>query len=269
MSESMTIFQRDLLRKRRDRAAATFDDYDFLFAEAAERLADRLDDVTRSFPVAIDLGAHNGQLARVLNGRGGIETLVQTDLSPKMIARAPGIGIVADEEFQPFAENSLDLVLSCLSLHWVNDLPGALVQIRRALKPDGLFLASILGGQTLVELRQCFSEAEIEIEGGIGPRVSPFADVRDAGALLQRAGFHEPVIDSDFIDVTYGDPLRLMNDLRGMGESNAVAAQRKTVTRRDTLLTAARLYGERFAGPDGRMPATFEVITMTAWKNPG
>ena len=266
MTGPISVFDRRLLRQRRDRAAAGLDNVDFLFREAAERLADRLDDVTRRFPVALDLGCHTGLLGAALGGRGGIETLVSCDLSAAMAARAPGPRLVADEEALPFADASVDLVLSCLSLHWVNDLPGALTQIRRVLKPDGLLLASFLGGATLTELRQAWLEAEDRIEGGVGPRVSPFADVRDAGALLQRAGFALPVVDSDLLTVTYADPLRLMMEIKAMGESNAALEQRRGFTRRDTLAEAARTYRARFAGPDGRVPASFEIITMTGWR---
>lgn len=253
---------------RRDRAAAGFAAHDFLVREAAERLADRLDDVTRRFPVALDLGCHTGVMAETLAGRGGVETLVQCDLAPRMAALAARNGhptLAADEEWLPFRSASFDLVLSCLSLHWVNDLPGTLAQIRRVLKPDGLFLGVMLGGETLRELRQALSTAEITLEGGLSPRVSPFADVRDLGRLLQRAGFALPVADSDTVSVTYGDAMRLMADLRGMGEANAVAEQRKTFTRRSTLLTALAQYRDDHAGPDGRLPATFHLLAMTAW----
>jgi NADH dehydrogenase [ubiquinone] 1 alpha subcomplex assembly factor 5 len=264
----MRIFDRSLLRKRRDRAAPHFASHDFLVREVAERLADRLSDVTRRFPVALDLGCHTGEIAETLAGRGGIETLVQCDLSPAMAARAAVNGrptVAADEEWLPFADASFDLVISCLSLHWVNDLPGALVQIRRVLKPDGLFIGAMLGGETLKELRQALAEAEIAEEGGLSPRVSPFADVRDLGGLLQRAGFALPVVDGDTIPVAYGDPMRLLADLRGMGETNAVAEQRKTLTRRATLLRALQRYQELFANPDGRVATSFQVLTMTAW----
>ncbi|MDA8229910.1 MAG: methyltransferase domain-containing protein [Magnetospirillum sp.] len=264
----MTIFDRVLVRKRRDRAAAGFAAHDFLVREAAERLADRLEDVKRRFPLALDLGCHTGIMAEVLGGRGGVETLIQADLSPAMAARAAANGCptaVADEEWLPFAPGRFDLVLSCLSLHWVNDLPGTLAQIRRALKPDGLFLGVMLGGGTLAELRQSLAAAELENEGGLSPRVSPFADVRDLGQLLQRAGFALPVVDGDSIGVTYADPLRLMADLRGMGEANAVHERRKTMMRRGTLLAALSRYRQDFAGPDERLSATFRLLTMTGW----
>ena len=265
MSDPVEVFDRRSVRRHRDRAAALLDHHDFLLREVAERLADRLLDVSRRFPVALDLGCHRGEMAETLVGHGGIETLVQCDLSEAMARRTAGLAVVADEEWLPFAPASFDLVISALSLHWVNDLPGALVQIRRVLKPDGLFLAAMLGGETLKELRRAWLEAELAEEDGAGPRVSPFVELRDAGALLQRAGFALPVADSDTIGVTYGDPMRLMADLRGMGESNAVAQRRKAFTRRATLLRALSLYEDLFANGDGRLPATFQVITLTGW----
>ena len=264
----MTVFDRAAVRHHRERAAGAFGAHDFLHREVAERLAERLDDVTRRFPRALCLGAHDGAMARALRGRSGIETMVQCDLSPAMAAAAARAGrpsLAADEEFLPFAAESFDLIVGLLTLHWVNDLPGALIQARRCLKPDGLFLAAMLGGETLRELRDCLAEAEIAEEDGLSPRLSPFADIRDAGALLQRAGFALPVADLDSIAVTYADALALMRDLRGMGESNAVAARRRGFTRRATLLRAAALYRERFRDKDGRLPATFQVVTLTAW----
>lgn len=268
VTETMTVFDRALLRRRRDRAAQRLGAHGFLFAEAAERLADRLEDVTRRFPLALDLGCHDGILARVLAGRGGVETLVQCDLSPAMARAAAKNGaptLAGDEEALPFAPASFDLIVSALSLHWVNDLPGALIQIRHALKPDGLFLGALLGGETLTELRAALMEAELAEEGGASPRVSPFAELRDAGGLLQRAGFALPVADADRIAVTYPDALALMRELRAMGESNALIARRRGLMRRATLARAAAIYAERFAEPDGRIRASFEVITLTGW----
>jgi NADH dehydrogenase [ubiquinone] 1 alpha subcomplex assembly factor 5 len=263
-SDPIAVFDRRLLRQRRDRAAGR-DGFDFLFAEAAEQLLDRLDDVSRKFPLALDLGCRGGILTRRLAGRGGIERLVQADPSPRFAARAAGLRLAAEPEALPFAPASFDAVLSALALHWVNDLPGALLQLRRALRPDGLLLVSLLGGATLTELRQALMEAELAEEGGASPRVSPFAELRDLGGLLQRAGFALPVVDSDILTVTYPDALALMRDLRGMGESNAVAERRRRFTRRATLARAAALYASRFAQPDGRIAATFEIITLTAW----
>ncbi len=265
MSE-VHVFDRHQVRRQRERAAPRLGAYDFLLREVGERLADRLSDVTRQFPRALDLGCHGGELGRIVGGRGGIQQLVQTDLSARMATKAGRLAMVADEEALPFASRSFDLVMSNLSLHWVNDLPGCLLQIRHVLKEDALFLATMLGGETLIELRTCLQEAELQEEGGVSPRVSPFADVRDAGALLQRAGFALPVVDVDTVTVTYADPLKLMADLRGMGETNAVAARRKTVMRRGTLLRALALYKERYADKTGRLPATFQVLTLTAWR---
>ncbi|ABC21540.1 methyltransferase domain-containing protein [Rhodospirillum rubrum] len=277
MSESMTVFDRRAVRRHRDRAAPTLDGFDFLLAEAAERLTERLDDITRRFPLALDLGCHGGEVGRALGKRGGVDTLLACDLSPAFAARAAGdkaarasgdkvtLAFAADEELLPIRPQSLDLVLSNLSLHWVNDLPGALIQIRRALKPDGLFLGCLLGGETLGELRGCLAQTEIALEGGLSPRTSPLADVRDAGNLLTRAGFALPTVDVDTLTVHYGDPLALLRDLRGMGETNAVIERRKGFTRRETLLSALALYRERHGDDQGRVPATFQIITLTAW----
>lgn len=269
MADSMQVFDRDLVRRRRDRASSTLHKADFLLHETGHRLVDRLFDVTRDFPVALDLGCHGGQIATGLGEHKKIGTLIQADTSPRMASMARATNarptIVADEEFLPLAENSLDLVISNLSLHWVNDLPGALAQIRRAIRPDGLLLATLFGGETLRELRTAFLEAEMETSGGVAPRISPFTDVRDAGNLLTRAGFALPVVDADIITVTYGDMFKLMADLRAMGETNAVIERRKMPTRRETFLRAAEFYHTHFADERGRLKATFQIITMTAW----
>jgi NADH dehydrogenase [ubiquinone] 1 alpha subcomplex assembly factor 5 len=262
------VFDRAAVRAHRTRAAAHFAAHDFLFREVAQRLVDRLADISRTFPVALDLGARPGVLADALQAEGvaqsrGIATLIEA-APVESFARAP-LGLVADEEMLPIAPASCDLVLSNLSLHWVNDLPGALLQIRQSLKPDGLFLGAMLGGDTLPELRASLAEAEMAVEGGLSPRVSPFADVRDLGGLLQRAGFALPVTDADTIRVTYADAFGLLRDLRGMGETNAVVERRRTPLRRATLMRAAEIYQARFAGKDGRIPATFQVVTLTGW----
>ncbi len=265
----MTIFNRRRVRLHRDRAASHLGEFDFLFEETAGRLADRLLDITRTFPLALDLGCHGGALARVIGDQGRVETLFQADLSPAMaglaLADTGFPAFAADEEFLPLANERLDAVFSNLSLHWVNDLPGALGQVRRALKPDGLFLAAVVGGESLKELRTCLTDAEIEISNGLSPRVSPFAGVRDLGSLLQRAGLALPVVDTDTITVGYASPLKLMRDLRGMGESNAAAECRKGLTPPGLLFRAAELYQQRFADEDGRVPATFQILYMTAW----
>ena len=240
-----------------------------MFAETADRLADRLEDTTRSFPRAVDLGCHSGELAQILAASSRVETLHQADISYRYAKAARDLNgrssMVADEEFLPFAEGSLDLILSNLSLHWVNDLPGMLLQARRALKPDGLFLASMLGGETLKDLREALMTAEAEEEGGVSPRVSPFVDVKDAGALLQRSGFALPVVDADDITIDYPDALKLMRDLSGMGESNIVAKRSKKFTKRSTLARAAAIYHERHGREDGRVHAKFQVIYLTGW----
>lgn len=282
-------FDRLAVRRHRDRAATTFDatavdgtvdgtgdgtgdgrGFDFLFTAVGDRLVDRLDDLRRRFPVALDLGCRTGGLADRIAGRGGIDTLIQLELSPAMATiaarRRPAAPVAcADAEALPLAPASLDLAISCLDLHWVNDLPGALIQLRRALKPDGLLLAALFGLDTLPGLRHALAEAEIAVEGGLSPRMSPFTDVRDAGGLLQRAGFALPVVDSETITVSYATPLHLMRDLRGMGETNAVQARRRGFSRRATLLRAATLYADRHGTADGRVAAPFQILTLTAW----
>ncbi|MBT3305851.1 MAG: methyltransferase domain-containing protein [Alphaproteobacteria bacterium] len=265
----MMVFNRRTVRRHRARAAGTLNDHDFLFRESAERLCDRLDDITRTFPLALDLGGRTGQIARVLEGRGGVETLVHCDLAPEMVSCAAmeksGLVLAADEETLPFTGGAFDLIVSNLTLHWINDLPGAMVQARQALKPDGLFLASVLGGETLKELRQSLMEAEIAEEDGLSPRVSPMADVRDLGGLMQRAGFALPVVDSETVTVMYDDAMALMADLRAMGETNATLERRKGFSRRATLMAALARYKDTFAGSDGKIPATFQILTMTGW----
>ena len=269
MADPITVFDRHILKLRRDRAASRASEFNFLFAETADRLADRLEDTTRNFPHAVDLGCHSGELAQILAASSRVETLHQADISYRYAKAARDLNgrssMVADEEFLPFAEGSLDLILSNLSLHWVNDLPGMLLQARRALKPDGLFLASMLGGETLKDLREALMTAEAEEEGGVSPRVSPFVDVKDAGALLQRSGFALPVVDADDITIDYPDALKLMRDLSGMGESNIVAKRSKKFTKRSTLARAAAIYHERHGREDGRVHAKFQVIYLTGW----
>ena len=269
MSDSMLVFDRALVRRRRDRAAAKFGAADFIFKESAARLADRMLDVARTFPRALELGCHTGALGALLRNHPKIEWLAQADMSPAM-ARIAGqcnglATLCCDEEWLPMAEASLDLVLSNLSLHWVNDLPGAFAQIRRALRPDGLLLATMFGGETLRELRAVLIDAEADIAGGASPRVSPFVDVREAGNLLTRAGFALPVVDTDSITVTYTDMFRLMADLRAMGETNAVLARTTLPAQRSLFLRAAKLYSERFSDARGRLVATFQIVTLTAW----
>jgi len=266
MNQNPVIFDRKHIRSRRNRAADAFEGSDFLLRELAARMSDRLLDFTRTFPMALDLGAHNGLLAEYVDGVGGIETLVQADLSQDMIASAEGLRVVADEEFLPFAPASFDLVMSVGSLHWVNDIPGTLIQIQRILKPGGLFLAMLPGGETLKELRESFEQAEMSISGGISPRVSPFLDVRDGGSLLQRAGFSLPVTDSDILAVMYEHPLKLLQDLRAMGETNALISRAHGFLRRSVFAAALDYYAKHFSDETGRVRASFEVVTLAAWK---
>ena len=278
MTESaQRVFDRAAVRCHRERVAraGALEHYGFLYREVGARLLERLDEVTRRFPRALDLGCHDGTLGALLaegvgGAESGLETLIQCDLAPAMAAAAGAAGagpaLAADEEALPFAERSFDLVLSNLSLHWTNDLPGALLQANLALKPDGLFLGAMFGGATLHELRTALMTAEAELEGGAGPRVSPFAPLQDLAGLLQRAGFALPVADLDQITVTYPNALKLMDDLRGMGEANAVVGRRQTWSRRETLLYAAELYQEEHGDSDGKVPATFEVLFITAWR---
>ena len=264
MSGAPVIFDRVAVRRARDRAAAGFADVDFLFREAGDRLLERLGDVTRTFAAALDLSAGRSGLA----GRLPAAHTVHADLSPAMVARAPAPRLCADEEWLPFADKSFDLVVSVLSMHWVNDLPGSLIQINRAMQPDGLFTAVLAGGETLTELRQCLTRAESESRGGAAPRVSPMTDVRDVGGLLQRAGFAMPVADTERLTVSYGDPLTLVRELRAMGGANALTDRERKPLRRDVLARALTLYRDRFGDGDGRVPVTVDLIFAAGW-SPG
>jgi SAM-dependent methyltransferase len=268
MTAPPRLFDRALHRRRLERAAPGFAKAGFLKARAAEDAVQRLEAILRSFPLAVDLGARDGAFSRALatsDARTRIGALIEADLAFDMLTGREGLRVQLDEERLPFAEASLDLVVSALALHWANDLPGALIQIRRALKPDGLFLGAILGGATLSELRGCLTEAEAELTGGAGPRIAPFADAYDAAGLLQRAGFALPVADVDRVVVRYDHPLKLIADLRAMGETNALVERARRPLSRPVLARACALYAERFGDPDGRVRATFDIITLTGW----
>lgn len=257
MSDQSLVFDRALGRSRLRRALAG--GYpDFLLQRVAGDLDERLGAVLRQFDIAADLGTPLPVARPVIQGRAG---------RLWRLAEAPGApcDLIGDLERLPFAAGSLDLAVSLLALQGVNDLPGALVQIRRALRPDGLLIACMLGGRTLQELRQALLEAESETTGGVSPRIAPFGDLRDLGGLLQRAGFALPVIDSEIVTVRYGDAFGLMRDLRAMGWANGLLARRRTPLRRETLLRAAAIYAERFADPDGRLRATFECVWLSGW----
>jgi len=255
------IFDRRLLRVRRARAAA-LDPPTFLIERVADDLAGRLSAVLRKFDLAVDLGTPSDALRRRLADRVGAVIAVDPIAAHVAGERLP---VAADEEALPFRDASIDLVASALALQFVNDLPGTLVQIRRALKPDGLLLAAMVGGESLAELRAAFAAAEAEVEGGISPHIAPFADLRDLGALLQRAGFALPVTDVDRITVRYSSPLALMHDLRRMGAGNALVERRRTPLRRATLRRVLEIYAERFADSDGRIRATFEIVWLSGW----
>ena len=264
MTGQPEIFDRALLRCRKTRAASGMGDYGFLLEQAAVDLADRLSIMQHRFEVCLDLGAHGDLLSERLRETGKTGRIVRAAPVPDLCGVADGACIVCDEEALPLAPASLDLVVSAVSLHMVNDLPGTLLQIRQALKPDGLFLASMLGGRSLEQLRACFAKAEVATTGGLSPRVAPFADVRQLGQLLQRAGFALPVADVDMLEVTYDSALGLMRDLKRMGVSNMLRDRRKVPMRRDTLEAAVAAYEEDF-GSKGRVPATFEIVTLTGW----
>jgi SAM-dependent methyltransferase len=268
MTAPPRLFDRPLHRRRLERAANTFGAANFLKDRAAIDAVERLETILRDFAVAVDLGARDGAFARALaasDAQKRVGLLIETDFAYANLVTRGGLRLQADEEQLPFAEGSLDLVVSALALHWANDLPGALIQIRRALKPDGLFLGAILGGATLTELRQCLTVAEAELTGGAGLRISPFADAYDAAGLLQRAGFALPVADLDRVTVRYSHPLKLIADLKAMGETNALVDRARQPLSRAVLARTCALYAERFAEPDGRVRATFDILTLTGW----
>ncbi|MDR6303532.1 SAM-dependent methyltransferase [Nitrobacter vulgaris] len=249
-SSPPVLFDRTLLGVRQRRAAEV-GAVPFLLDRVAEDMAERLNAVLRDFQHAADIGTPGDQVRGALAAR--LRELARVDLP------------IDESEAVRLAPDSLDLAVSGLAFQFVNDLPGLLVQIRRALKPDGFLLAATIGGETLTELRQAFAIAEAELEGGISPRVAPFADLRDVGALLQRAGFALPVTDVDRVMVRYNDAFALMHDLRRMGATNIMTERRRTPLRRATLLRMAQIYHERFADPDGRIRATFDIVWLSGW----
>lgn len=255
---AMLVFDRPTVRRHRDRAAATVSQVADILRDAAERLIDRLDDTNRRFTQALDIGGR-GVVAPLLRARG-IHT-VAADLSPAMAALNGAPCVAADEEFLPFAPGSFDLVTANLSLHWVNDLPGALIQICQALRPGGLFLASLPALGTLAELRQALTETEADLTGGASPRVSPFAELRDCAHLLQRAGFALPVADQEDIRLLYADPFALLRDLRAAGETSALHERSRRLPSRMLLPLAL----SRLPEVDGRVTITLRLAMMTGW----
>jgi SAM-dependent methyltransferase len=260
---SIRIFERGLQRRRLRRALVK-GPAGFLLSQAAEELIDRLSTVNRSFATVLDLGTPGPELAQRLAAVPGAQVFRLAPL-PQVLAPPPILNLVGDEEALPFAPGRFDLVVSALALQSVNDLPGSLVQIRHALKPDGLLLACLAGGRTLHELRTAFAVAETEISGGISPRIAPFVDVRDMGGLLQRAGFALPVADIEPLTARYDTMFDLMADLRAMGATNTMIERARRPLRPAILIRAAEVYAERFSDPDGRVRATFELLFISGW----
>jgi NADH dehydrogenase [ubiquinone] 1 alpha subcomplex assembly factor 5 len=262
------IFDRARVAARRQRLAANLADYGFLRQRVIDDLESRLDDTPRQFERGLELGAAGGELSVRLIASGKAGAMVAADTAPALMdaARLRGLETAqADEEALPFAPESFDLVVAPLTLHWVNDLPGALAQIRRILKPDGLFIGALFGAGTLAELRSVLTDAETELTGGLTPRLSPLPGLRDMAGLLQRAGLALPVADRDTVTVRYTDPLRLLSDLKGMGERAAFARGHARPLPRRVLFRALELYIERYGAADGRVPATFEIVHVLGW----
>jgi len=261
------LFDQRLIRQHRQRASHRYADFAFLKDAAAIRLADRLELMRRHFDLCLDIGAHDGRLAQHFAGLGKIGHMIHTDPADgfALASKQHGSGVVHALGDLPYKPESFDAVFSCLSLHWVDDLPGLMMQARRLLKPDGLLLVSLLGGNSLAELKQALAEAEQDITGGLSPRCAPMADIRDIGGLMSRAGLALPVADSDRLTVNYPQMFKLMEDLRGMGEQNAMSARLKSPTRRRVFMRAAEIYQQRFARADGQIPASFEIVTVTGW----
>lgn len=262
------IFDRKRYAARRSRAAARFADYDYLRQRVASDLESRLGDTPRRFEHGLELGAAGGALSRKLLATGKVARMLAADIAPAFTRMAQAIGLEAatvDEEHLPFPEATFDLVLAPLTLHWVNDLPGALIQIRRILKPDGLFLGALFGSGTLAELRAVLTEAETELTGGLTPRFSPLPGLRDMADLLQRTGFALPVADRDTVDVTFSHPAVLLSDLKGMGERASFVAGTSRALSAPVLARATELYAERFAAPRERVRASFEIVHVSGW----
>jgi SAM-dependent methyltransferase len=263
VSERSLIFDHSVVRLQRRRALGQVS---FLMQRVADDLGDRLATVLRHFGCAVDLGTPGDAVLDVLAASGKTVSIVAADALVTRKLMKPGVlGVAVDEEALPFRDASLDLVVSALAFQFINDLPGLFVQIRRVLKPDGLFLAALAGGETLIELRQSFAEAETAIENGVSPRVIPLLDVREAGTLLQRAGFALPVTDVDRLIVRYGSPIALMHDLRALGATNPMLERSRRPLKRALLERVIDIYRQRFSDPDGRMRATFDIIWVSGW----
>ncbi len=265
MTSPVELFDRQMLSRQRARASGRIGAHDFLLRRAAEDIAERLSLVQREFPVAVNVGAHHGVLSQAVAALASVGAVISIEDCEALLRQCPPPRVRADMEMLPFGAERLDLIVSALTLQFANDLPGALAQIRRALKRDGLFIAALLGGATLHELRASLMAAETELTGGAAPRVAPMADVRDFGGLLQRAGFNLPVSDTDVVQVSYETPFALMRELRGMGGANALHERSRRPLRRDVMMRTAEIYAEHYGTGDGRVTATFEIITLTGW----
>ncbi|MCE3233437.1 MAG: putative SAM-dependent methyltransferase [Rickettsiaceae bacterium] len=261
MNNVPQIFNRKKILLHRQRASHSIKKHNFLINEVSGRILERLDDMSRQFPSVLTI-SNSSYLSEHLVKKIGVNLLVNQDLSFAMLQKTTGLKVVADEETMPFAKSSFDLIISNLSLHLTNDLPGALVQINQILKPDGLFIASLYGLETLNELRQVMATIETEKTGGISPRISPFADVKTLGSLIQRTGYALPVADSEIIKVSYSNALELMHDLRGMGESNALIKTGRPLTR-ELISAIDSTYKQQFSDGEGGIIATFEIINIT------
>ncbi|XP_045905242.1 arginine-hydroxylase NDUFAF5, mitochondrial [Micropterus dolomieu] len=268
---TMNVFNREMKKRQKNWAACLQDghQYDYLRDEVGSRVADRVYDIARTFPLALDIGGGKSHIAEHLS-KDIVERLFLTDVSEKTLRQRRKSEILthcvlADEEFLPFKDNTFDLVVSSLSLHWINDLPGALRQIHQVLKPDGVFIGAMVGGETLYELRCSLQLAETEREGGFSPHVSPYTAVTDLGNLLGQAGFTMLTVDIDDVQVHYPGITEVMTDLQGMGESNC-AWNRRSMLHRDTILAAAAIYKEMYSNEDGSIPATFDILYMIGWK---
>lgn len=255
MINDIFVFDRNIIRQKRNRCVQHLKNHGFLFDWVNNQINERLDVIKKDFPNVLQIG----QRAQLKNPK--FKEVISLDC-----AKSLKPNIIADEEILPFHHDIFDLITSNLTLHSTNDLPGALIQIKNCLKPDGLFIAGLFGGETLYELRQIMAEVELKQTGGITPRIAPFADLPQMGALMQRAGFNLPVIDSEIITVTYDNVFKLMQDLRLMGESNIIRSRKKNFTTRQFFHDVNELYKEKFSEDDGRIKATFEIIFIHGWK---
>ncbi len=261
-TSDILIFDRNRLRHNRKRCAAKLKEHDFLLNWVNTQLLESLSNIKKDFPLTLQLGSKND--SKTLHASQKIKDVIHIDLTADIMT-PDTLRVIADEEMLPFTENSFDLVISNLDLHSVNDLPNTLIQINHILKPDGLFLAALLGGKTLCELRESLIQTELSLKGGASPRIFPFADKQQMSGLLQHAGFALPVVDSDVVTVTYEDMFKLMHDLRGMGEGNIIQKRNKINPGKQFFIDAAGYYHEHFSEKDGRLPASFEIIFLIGW----